>query len=553
VTGKLLPLAAAVALILPAQASAARFAVGLERGADRAEVARELRAATGGTVTPLAPFGLVLRAPSASGAAAVAGVRYVERLDAGRRTAFVPPDPFAARQWYLQQIRAFDAWTTLPPPFNPRVRVAVIDSGIDANHPDLQPRIETGKSFVGGSWKKDAHGHGTFVAGIIAAETGNAEGIAGIGLGTDLLVAKVVRDDGSISLEAEARAIEWAVTQGAKVINLSFGGVRAPGDSKRDTYSRLEAEAIEWAVRHGVVVVAAVGNGDQAPSMPWSYASYPAALPHVIGVSALGRDGSVPAFSNRDRRFNDIAAPGVEIFSTLPKAMTSQRSTCPFQGYSDCGPSEFKKAEGTSFAAPQVSAAAAQLISVARTMGIEPELRPEQVASLLTRSAQDATPVTGCRPCDYDRDRLSGWGRLDVTAAIEALRSGETAARDAYEPNDDAGSRAWSLGAGRSHVLATVDYWDDRVDVYRVRLRRGEGIRASIRGAAGTDMNLMLWKPGVRRIGAPTSRRLLAARSARPGAVESVTYRAPATGWYYVGVAMREEGAGPYSLRLVRS
>ena len=536
---------AALALAAPGSAAAARFAVGLEPGAARGDVARELRAATGGTVSSLAPFGLVLRAPNARGVASVNGVRYVERIRDDRRIAFVPTDPLAIKQWYLPQIRAFDAWT-VQPPFDSRVRVAVIDSGIDATHPDLAPRIESGKSFVEGPWNKDAHGHGTFVAGIIAAEAGNGEGIAGIGLGADLLVAKVVRDDGTISLEAEARAIRWAVRQDARVINLSFGGVRDPGNPKRDTYSRLEAEAIEWAVRHGVVVVAAVGNGDQAPRMPWSYASYPAALPHVIGVSALARDGSVPAFSNRDARYNDIAAPGVEIFSTLPKAMTSQRSTCAFQGYSECGPIEFKKAEGTSFAAPQVSAAAALLLN------LEPELEPEQVSNLLTRSAHDATPVSGCSRCTFDRDRYTGWGRLDVAAAIDALKEGPVFGLDAYEPNDDAGARAWPIGRGRSQILATVDYWDDRADVYRVDLSLGETLRASVRGPAGTDMNLVLWKPGVRRIGAPASRQLRAAQSVRPGAVESVQYRAPQAGRYFVQVSMRQEGAGAYSLRLER-
>ena len=540
----------ALALLAPGSASAARFAVGVERGASRAEVARDVAAATGGTVTPLAPFGLVLRAPTAGGATSVPGVRYVERIAADRRIAFVPTDPLASRQWYLSQIRAFDSWT-LQPPFNPRVRVAVIDSGIDAAHPDLAPRIESGKSFVGGSWRKDAHGHGTFVAGIIAAEAGNGEGIAGIALGADLLIAKVVRDDGSISLEAEARAIRWAVRQGADVINLSFGGVRDPKNPKRDTFSRLEADAIEWAVQHGVVVVAAVGNGDQAPSMPWSYASYPAALPHVIGVSALARDGSVPAFSNRDARFNDIAAPGVEIFSTLPKILTSQRSTCLYQGYSECGPLEFKKAEGTSFAAPQVSGAAALLLNVAGLLGLT--LEPEQLATLLTRSAHDATPATGCRRCTYDRDSLTGWGRLDITSAIAELKEGPIPALDAYEPNDDAGGRAWTLGRGRAQVLASVDYWDDRVDVYRLQLRAGERILASVRGPAGTDMNLVLWKPGVRRIGAPASRQLMARRSAGPGALESVRYTAAKGGWYFVQVAMSQEGNGAYSLRLERS
>ena len=420
----------------------------------------------------------------------------------------------------------------------------MIDSGIDATHPDLAPRIESGRSFVGGSWRKDTQGHGTFVAGIIAAETGNGEGIAGIAVGSDLLIAKVVREDGSISLDAEARAIRWAVAQGAKVINLSFGGVRDPQNPRRDTYSRLEADAIEWAVRHGVIVVAAVGNGDQAPSMPWPYASYPAALPHVIGVSALARDGSVPAFSNRDRVYNDLSAPGQEIVSTLPRQLTLQKSTCPFQGYSDCGPLEFKRAEGTSFAAPQVAAAAALLLNTAQALGVD--LEPSQVAELLTRSAHDVTPTMGCRRCTYDRDRFSGWGRLDIASAIAELKEGPLPALDAYEPNDDAGMDAWRIGRGRERILASVDYWDDRYDVYRVQLRRGERIRVSVQGKAGTDTNLVLWKPGVRRIGAPASRRLMAGRSTGPGATESVRYAAKRAGWYFVQVSRcRRRGPAP--------
>jgi hypothetical protein len=180
-------------------------------------------------------------------------------------------------------------------------------------------------------------------------------------------------------------------------------------------------------------------------------------------------------------------------------------------------------------------------------------LRAEQVASLLTRSAEDATPLTGCKRCGYDHDRLTGWGRLDIASAIDALRSGPAVAEDAYEPNDNAGARARRLGDGRSHVLASLDFWDDQLDVYRIRLRRGEGLRASIQGAAGTDMNLRLYKPGLRRLGGSANRRLLAARSARPGAVESVTYRARATGWYFVQVGMRRPGNGAYSLRLQRS
>ena len=88
---------------------------------------------------------------------------------------------------------------------------------------------------------------------------------------------------------------------------MSFGGVRDPYDSSRDTFSQLEASAVAYAVSQGVLVVAAVGNADNAPQQPWGYAGYPAALPHVLGVSAVNRDGSVPLFSNRDSVYNDLA------------------------------------------------------------------------------------------------------------------------------------------------------------------------------------------------------------------------------------------------------
>ena len=148
------------------------------------------------------------------------------------------------------------------------------------------------KSFVGGS-AQDTRGHGTIVAGIIAAELDNATGIAGLAPAAELLVAKVVGPAGTVSVEAEARAIRWAVDHGARIVNISLGGLRDPRNTGRDTYSRREEEAVRYAVRRGAVIVAAVGNGDQAPSTPWNFASYPAALPHVLGVSALARSGAV--------------------------------------------------------------------------------------------------------------------------------------------------------------------------------------------------------------------------------------------------------------------
>ena len=235
--------------------------------------------------------------------------------------AFVPTDPLASKQWYLDEDHAFDAWPTPPTALAP-VKVAVVDSGIDGTLPDFAGRIAAAESFVGGSPLVDTEGHGTFVAGEIAANL-DTQGIVGMAYSAQLLIAKVVTPDGRIPLNAEAAAIRWAVDNGARVINLSLGGVRDPAHPNRDTYSSLEASAVAYAYAKGAVLVAAVGNADEAYSEPWPYASYPAALPHVIGVSALTRSGNVADFSDRDAVFNDIAAPGAGIFSTFPAAITA--------------------------------------------------------------------------------------------------------------------------------------------------------------------------------------------------------------------------------------
>jgi hypothetical protein len=539
--------AALLSLALPARSEAARFAVGIREGANVNRVASRLDGVDAAVSRELAPLGaLVVRARDAAGLAAVPGVEYVERLDGRRRLAFVPTDPLAARQWYLAQIRAFDFWPQVPALTG--VRVAIIDSGIDGGHPELARRIAASRSFVGGSALTDEHGHGTFLAGEIAAATNNDVGIAGIAFSSELVVAKVVRPDRTISLEDEAAAIRWAVDSGARVINLSLGGLRDPANPRRDTFSRLEAAAIEYAAARGAVLVAAVGNGDQAPSQPWPFASYPAALPHVLGVSAVARDGSVPAFSNRDPVFNDLAAPGQDIFSTLPRALTAARPGCPEQGYSSCGTEEYRNGEGTSFAAPQVAAAAALLLAA------NPRLRGDQVTAILERSALDASPATGCRACPPLRDRLSGWGRLDVFRAVGKL-GGPLPARDRFETNDDAGTRAQRLwGAGPTRFRATLDFWNDPIDVYALRLRSGELLTTTVAGPARAHTNLVLWKPGTETV-EPISRRELrfrAARSARRGPRQRIVFRAPRGGWYFLEVRLARPGSGAYTLAYSR-
>jgi hypothetical protein len=543
---KLLTAVMVAALALPGAAEAARFAVGVAPGTDAEQLARLLEARTGGSASTIGPFAVALEASSVRGVARMRGVTFVEPLRAGRRVAFVPTDPFFTRQWYIPAVRAFEAWA-FRPPWLGRVNVAIIDSGIDGLHPEFRDRIVAANTFVGGSARRDKHGHGTFVAGLIAARLDN-EGIAGLAFPAQLMIAKVVRDDGVVPLEAEARAIRWAVDRGARVINLSLGGLRDPSDPNHDSYSPLEASAVEYAVRKGAVVVAAVGNSDQAREQPWRYASYPAALPHVLGVSALTRDGSVPMFSNRDERYNDIAAPGDDLFSTLPKSLTALRPACLEQGYSECGPPEFRRAQGTSFASAIVSAGATLLRSV-----YGPDVGASQIVSILERSAVDQTPVTGCRRCAAGRDALSGWGKLDIATAVNWNRR-SLPAPDRFEPNDDAGALAAPIRARRSSKRhASIDYWNDQNDVYAVRLKRGERLRMALFGQEGLNVDLVLWNPGTRGLDearALSGRRL--ERSERPGWIEKVSYRAQRRGRYYVQVKISEPGSGPYTLQLFR-
>ena len=454
--------------------------------------------------------------------------------------AFTPSDPLAPRQWYLFANHTYDAWAQ-PPTLQP-VKIAVIDSGVDGSHPELVKRIVAAKSFVGGKATVDTQGHGTFVAGLIAAEVGDGIGIAGLFPSAQLIVAKVVTAQRTIPVGAEARAIRWAVDQGARVINMSLGGVRDPLRPSRDTFSRAEAEAIAYAVRHHAVIVAAVGNGDQSPKEPWHFASYPAALPHVLGVSAFAQDGSTPEFSNRDAIFNDITAPGEGIISTLPLKLTSMFPACVDQGYSLCGPEDFRNAEGTSFAAPQVSAAAAMLLSV------QPSLTPDQITAILERTADDASAANGCRRCPLGRDAFTGWGRLNVAKALAQL-GGKLPAADSLEPNDDAGNQAW-YSSGRARTIhGTIDYWDDQNDVYAVRLHRGQRLFAVLAGPRGTDTVLSLWKPGVKHVDDLRIQNLRVRTSSRPGYVERLSYRVRRTGTYFLQVKIQAEGSGSYELQ----
>jgi subtilisin family serine protease len=459
--------------------------------------------------------------------------------------AFPNTEPFAAKQWYLEQDKAWDFWPTAMPQLYP-VKVAVIDSGIDGTHPDLMGRVMAARSFVGGSPFQDTNGHGTFVAGEIAANPTNALGIAGLAFNARLIIAKVVSPDGDVSLPAEVAGIRWAVAEGAQVINLSLGGVRDPLKPSLDSYSPLEQAAVDYAYSKGAVVVAAVGNGPQSPATPWNYASYPAALAHVIGVSADTQTGAVPDYSNRDAIYNDISAPGDNIFSTIPTNLMTNAATCTEGPYSDCGPDEFRDAIGTSFAAPQVSAAAALLL------GQDPKLTPDQVSFLLERSATDANASTGCSFCPPGRDMYTGWGTLNVDAALTMLVSGTALPPpDHYEPNDDAGPWAHAIPPLPTTISASLDYWDDDVDVYRVYAKKGQTVFARLTPAAAARVELSFWAPGTQHVeGLRAVVNDLLARGRTAGGQERLAYTAKKTGIYYLEAKLGSQTHDPLQYRL---
>jgi hypothetical protein len=194
-----------------------------------------------------------------------------------------------------------------------------------------------------------------------------------------------------------------------------------------------------------------------------------------------------------------------------------------------------------------VSAAAAVLFAVA------PTLTNDQVSTILEHTADDVNAASGCSKCQLLRDAFSGWGRLDIAKAVAAL-AGPLPVPDHFETNDNAGTQAYTIWGKKSALTATLDYYDDPVDVYRVSLAKHERLTAKVNGSwAGAQVSLTLWRPGTRQVELPRQAALRAAQSASPGARQHVAFTAPARGWYYVEVKVASPGFGPYTLSLAKT
>jgi len=326
-------------------------------------------------------------------------VEYAEP-DYRASVAIIPSDPRWDNQWAPAKIGAPAAWEITTG--NAEIIIAVLDTGVKLDHPDLAAKIWTNPGEIPANgldddqngkvddvhgWHfyhqcsgsdclpsedndlRDDNGHGTHVAGVAAAETDNEVGIAGMSWGAQLMPVKVLDEYGEGWYSDVIAGIVYATDNGADIINLSLGG---------EASSQALQEAVDYSHAKGVLLIAATGNSG-GPVF------YPAACDHVLSVGATDVDDRRPAFSNHGPEV-DVAAPGVEIYSTWPW----------LNGY--------WYQSGTSVAAPHVAGLAALIWSV------RPDLANDEVAQVTSQTARDlGTPGW---------DEFYGWGRIDAYQAI---------------------------------------------------------------------------------------------------------------------------------------
>jgi hypothetical protein len=185
---------------------------------------------------------------------------------------------------------------------------------------------------------------------------------------------------------------------------------------------------------------------------------------------------------------------------------------------------------------------------------VDPALTNSQVTEILESTADDVNASNGCAACAVGRDSLSGWGRLDVARAIAAL-SQPLPPSDAYETNDDAGTQAHKFWGKTIPVTATLDYYDDPVDVYEIALGSGERLKAKLNASwEGANVSLTLWKPGTIHVsGTKAKPSMRAAQSVGTGAAQQLAYTAKSRGWYYVEVKDVSPGFGQYTLNMTKT
>jgi thermitase len=314
----------------------------------------------------------------------------------------IPNDLYWSSQWGMTKIEAPAAWDITTG--SDSVTIAIVDTGVDLLHPDLDDKLVSGYDFINGDDDpQDDYGHGTHVAGIAAAKTNNGTGVAGLSWGAKIMPVKVLNDYGSGGYEDVANGIIYAANNGADIINLSLGGSAS---------SSVLEEAVEYAHDLGCVIVAATGNNN-------SSVSYPARHPRVIAVAATDSNDQRASFSNYGPEV-DVTAPGVSI-----------RSTYWWAG------STYERVSGTSQASPHVAGLAALIWS------LSPGLDNTQVESIIKQTADDLG-VAG-------RDNYCGFGRINARRALEATAPSLAISRSMSflaDPVTDPSSQTLPIGNG---------------------------------------------------------------------------------------------------------
>lgn len=294
-----------------------------------------------------------------------------------------PNDPLFGEEWHMERVRALEAWSITKG--NPDLVVAVVDTGVDYNHPDLKDRTIKGADYTGesdGSDPIDSFGHGTHVAGIINAAANNGIGVAGIAPNVKVLAVKVLNAKGGGGLFAIAKGIHYSVKQGAKIVNLSLGG-----PAMQDLISTSVGF---WASRQGALLMAAAGNSAGAVGTPARIDDY------YMAVGATDEGDGLAKFSCFGKELS-VTSPGTKIMATTPTYKVPMND----YGY----PMNYAALQGTSMATPLAAGIAALVWSK------HPEWSAKQVRAQLERTSVDLG--------DKGKDNRFGFGRVDAFAALQ--------------------------------------------------------------------------------------------------------------------------------------
>ncbi len=287
-------------------------------------------------------------------------------------------DPMLGEQYSMKTMNIEEAWKINSG--NPKIKIAILDTGIDLNHPDLKDKIVAGRNIADPTKPPlDDNGHGTHCAGIAAATSNNNEGGIGVGGKCSIMPVKIL-NFGSGTDDIISEGIVWAADNGANVMSMSIGIYRS---------SKPIEDALKYALDKGVSISASAGNNNQEYLI-----HLPSTYPGVIEVASTDDKDAKSSFSNFGKKIT-VAAPGTAILSTLPTYDVGKKSL------------NYGKLSGTSMAAPHVAGLIGLILSQ------KPNLKPSEVTKVLETTSTDLG--------DKGWDKFYGAGRVDALAALKSL------------------------------------------------------------------------------------------------------------------------------------